>query len=252
MATATLTLSKTDNNKIVTPISATSQVMNIRIRVLHAVDHPEIAQKFYQGQLEVLNEFKIDISKIDSIKEKWWENPGSYMFIAEDIETGEIGAGIRLDVIDPTHPIPLEKALKDPNLDFRLHKHNHILAETCGWWVKKSFSARNLPHILTRAAISVADKLRIKIILGFANPYTKKTIEVFGFHPVNNLGQNATYNYPNKNYPSTVMEFYLTELNNAPKEEIEIINNLRKYPIQKTKEEFKGKLTHIEYDLGIR
>lgn len=251
MATANLT-QKQIKKETTIPTSIIPQKMNLRIRVLHAIDYPEIAQKFYEGQKEVLKEFGVD-GKISSIKDKWWENLGSYMLIVEDIITGEIGAGMRLDVVDPNHPIPLEKALADaePELVTRIHKHDYILAETCGWWVRKSFSERNLPHLLMRAAISVADKLRIRIIVGFFNQYTRNTIEVMGFRPVNNLGKNATFNYPNEKYQSTVMEFYLDELNSLPQEEVEIINWLKKHPVQKFHEEFKERTTNFEYDLRI-
>ncbi|WP_338815277.1 hypothetical protein V9L05_09445 [Bernardetia sp. Wsw4-3y2] len=252
MKTSILT-QKSTKNTITIPTSIIPEKMNLRIRVLHAVDYPEIAQKFYEGQQEVLEEFNVDKSAISSIKESWWENSGSYIFVVEDVVTGEIGAGMRLDVVDPTHPIPLEQALADvePELVTRIHKHNYILAETCGWWVRKSFSERNLPHLLMRAAISVAEKLRIKIILGFFNQYTRKTIEVMGFRPVNNLGENATFNYPNEKYQSTVMEFYLEELNNLPQEEVEMINWLKHHPVQKFHDEFKGRVTNFQYDLRI-
>ncbi len=251
MATATLTQKYTEKHTTL-PISTIPEKMNLRIRVLHAVDYPEIAQKFYEGQKEVLKEFNVD-GKISSIKEKWWENLYSYMIVAEDIETGELGGGMRLDVIDDSHSIPVERALSyvQPDIVDRMHKYDNVLAETCGMWISKRFSERNLPKILMRCSISIASKLRIKVLLGFANQYTRKMTEDMGFTTVKNVGNNGTFAYPDERYTTSLVELYVNEHTNAIPEELEMINWLRKHPVQEVQEECKSRITNFEYDLRI-
>jgi len=232
--------------------------MNIRIRVLHAIDYPEIAKKFQTKHTKVLEEFGLEIG---STKNKWWEYSGSYMVIAEDIDTGEIGAGMRLDMIDATHDIPMEEAIERFNPEFKkiIHKYDNILAEVSALWTTKSFSERKLPARLLRAGISVSSKLRINTLVGFPHESTIKITDKLGFTPVDyidGLGEKGSFNYPykskDKSYKSTLVE--LEDTYNLPtmsEEERDFIVWLRSHPIQKINEEVRGRKTNLEYDLRI-
>ncbi len=229
--------------------------MNIRIRVLHAIDYPEIAKAFQAKHTKVLEEF--GVKGVGSVKNKWWEHSGSYMFIAEDIDTGEIGAGMRLDTIDATHGIPMEEAVERLNPKFKeiLHKYDNILAEACGWWVSKKFSERKLPANLMRTAIAVSSKLRLHTLLGFPNQHTVKITEKFGFTPVDyieGLGKGSINYPPNSEYISTIVELENTDcLPSMTEEERDFVIWLRQHPIQTMNEEVKGRETDLEYDLRI-
>lgn len=253
---ATLQAPQTKNS-FTMPISAIPQKMNLRIRVLHAVDYPEVTKIFRDKHREVLEEFGV-ASKISSAKNKWWEYSGSYLFIAEDIETGEIGAGMRLDVIDPTHNIPMAEAIEKFSPEFAkiVHKYDNILAEACGWWVSKKFSERKLPAHLMRTAIAVSSKLRLNTLLGFPNQHTVKITEKFGFTSIDyikGLEQNGCLNYPPKTeYISTAVELEdIYHLPTMTEEERDLIIWLRQHPIQSIHEEIKGRITNLEYDLRI-
>ncbi len=254
--TATLQAPQTKNIPNI-PTSIIPEKMNLRIRVLHAVDYPEITQIFREKHREVSEEFGV-ASKVGSAKNNWWEHSGSYMFIAEDIETGEIGAGMRLDVIDATHSIPMEDAIKmfSPEFAKIVHKYDNILAEACGWWVSKKFSERQLPAHLMRAAIAVSSKLRLNTLLGFPNQHTVRITEKFGFTPIDyieGLEQNGCVNYPPQSeYVSTAVELEDTHLlPTMTEEERDFVIWLRKHPIQRINEEVKGRMTKLEYDLRI-
>ncbi|WP_338760691.1 hypothetical protein WAF17_14065 [Bernardetia sp. ABR2-2B] len=253
MATATLAFPKTiTENEIKMPTSIIPQKMNLRIRVLHVADYPEIAQKFYEGQKKVLEEF--EVGGVSSIKNEWWKNQYSYMIIIEDVDTGEIGAGMRLDVVDNRHHIPLEGAFShtDQSIIARVHMYDHMLAESCGLWVSKKFSERNLARILTRCAIAIAPKLRIQVILGFVNQYTLKMATEMGFTPVSNVLNNGQIAYPDERYQTTLIEVYVDSLMSAKEEEKALMCWLRTHPCEKIKnEEFRGRITNFEYDLRI-
>ena len=85
MATATLTQKYTEKN-ITLSTSSIPEKRNLRIRVLHAVDYPEVAKECQAKHTKVLEEFGL-ANDIDSSKSKWWENSCSYLFIVEDIDT---------------------------------------------------------------------------------------------------------------------------------------------------------------------
>lgn len=267
MATATQTyptttqVSSKKETKITIPVSIIPQKMNIRIRVLHAIDYPEIAKEFQAKHTKVLEEF--GVKGVGSVKNRWWEHSGSYMFIAEDIDTGEIGAGMRLDVIDATHDIPMEEAIEKfcPQFKNIIHKYDNILAEACALWVDKKFSERKLPAHLMRVAIAVASKLRINTLVSFPHECTLAMTQKLGFTIVDyieDLGEKGAFNYPpkpkkeNEYYKSTIVE--LEDTHNLPtqnSEERDFIIWLRQHPKQEMNEEVKGRITNIKYDLRI-
>jgi 4-cresol dehydrogenase (hydroxylating) len=234
------------------PIKPTryKQQMNLRIRVLHTPLHQDVAMEYYDAQVEVLKEF--GVKAVASIKNKWWENPLAYMFVAEDMDTGEIGAGMRLDVVDSSNPIPIQEALKhiSPDIVERVHKFNHVAAEACGLWVKKHFSERNIPLLLIRAALSVAYKLRIKVIVALLPSHTRPLFEKTGFSRVR-IGYNAEFMYPDDRYLSTAMEIDPISLKDTSEDEKEIILELRKNPTKSEILEMNGYNTVIQYDLKI-
>lgn len=228
------------------------EFMHIKIRVFHALNHAEIARIYTSGQQNVLKEF--GVKGVTSAKRNTWENPNTYLFIAEDAETGEIGAGMRLDVADHKYSLPLEDALKEivPDLSHRIHKFDNIIAEACGWWVKKEFSERRIPKHLLVSAVAISAKLRINVMLGFPHQLTKKITDSLGFEPVRNLGDNnASFYYPDEKYLSTVVELDTVGLTTVPDKEKEKILLLRHNPVQTILVEVGGYKTRIDFDLRL-
>ncbi|MFT6923366.1 MAG: hypothetical protein ACJA1C_002379 [Crocinitomicaceae bacterium] len=233
-------------------ITTKPQNLNFRIRVLHAIDYPEIAQDFNNKHLEVLREFGVD-KQISSVKNNWWESTYSYIIIAEHIESGELGGGMRLDVLNENQSLPVERVLStmQPTVVDRLHFHYNELAETCGMWIGKRFRHRNLPKILMRSSICIASKLRLQILIGLANQYTLKMTEDLGFKVVKDVGHNGTFLYPDERYKTSFVELSLKEFTSKTNGEFGLINRLITKPVQKVQCEFKGKVNRIEYDLRI-
>ncbi len=228
------------------------EFLHLKIRVLHALNHAEIARIYTSGQQNVLKEF--GVKGVTSAKRNTWENPNTYLFLAEDAITGEIGAGMRLDVADMIYTLPLEDALKNivPDLSKRIHKFDNTIAEACGWWVKKEFSERRIPKHLLVSAIAVAPKLRINVMLGFPHQITKKITDSLGFESVRNLGDNnASFYYPNEQYLSTVVELDTVTLKTMPEEEKSKVLLLRQNPIQTILVEVGGYKTRFDFDLRL-
>jgi hypothetical protein len=226
--------------------------MHIRIRVFHAQNHAEIAKIYTSGQQDVLKEF--NVTGVTSAKKNSWENENSYIFVAENVKTGEIGAGMRLDVADAGHKLPLEMALENivPDLSQRIHRFDNIIAEACGWWVKKDFSERKLPKLLLIAGMSVATKLRISYIVAFPHQHTIGIMTNVGFAIAKTVGENnGQFTYPNETYLSTVVELNAITLDNVPEHEKERIIALRANPVQSFEYEHKGYYTKIDFDLRL-
>jgi len=224
---------------------------NIRVKLLHTAQHPTIANQFLNGQKKALKTFKIE--GINSIKNNWRKNPLTYMLVAEDVVTRELCAGLRLDVVDPSNPIPVVDALKhiSPSIVPRIHKYNYVLAELCGLWVHKDYRGLELPLILVRSALSVCSKLRISILLVLAASHSKHFLKPFGFSLVNELPNNAAFNYPDKRYVSYLMELELFGDYSFSDKEEKAIDNLRKNPHYVVYGQIKNTTFTIEYDLRL-
>lgn len=228
------------------------EFMHVRIRVFHALNQDIIAKAYTLKQQEVLKEFGVE--GVSSAKQNIADNANAYFFLVENAKTGEIGAGMRLEVADSISQLPLEVALKDlaKDLPQRIHRFDNIIAEACGWWTDSSYSERRLPKHLLASAVAVAPKLRIKVMLGFPHTITKKITDSLGFTNVRNLGDGGSFLYPNDKYVSTVVELDTITLNTMAEEEREKIITLRENPVQtfiiSTKE---GYFTRIDFDLRL-
>lgn len=227
--------------------------MNFRIRVLRAIDYPEIAQEYRRKHHGVLEKYEV-AGKIDSLRINWWHYLGSYLVIAEEKDTGEIVAGIRLDIKSKNYTISMEDALKKLSTDFvrRVQEYDDNLAEACGWWVHEKYSKIQLPFHLLRAGVVVSTKLGIKSIIGFPHQYSINITQKLGFTIVDDIGDQGSFIYPDERYKSSVVEINDThQLDSLNENERNIIMSLRENPNQKLIVESNGIISNIEYDLEI-
>ncbi|WP_133259744.1 hypothetical protein [Pseudochryseolinea flava] len=201
------------------------------IRMLRSVDHPGVAQQFAQEQKEVLRAF--GVTGVTSAKQAWQSDPNTYMFIAEDVNSGEMVAGMRLDRESDAKPIPMSEALTKISSEFRDLVENLRplgLAEGCGWWVKDGYAGMGLPGILLRAGVSASPRLGINYIFGFPHQHTKPIMSKYGFIAVDVIGDNGSFVYPDDRYRSTVVELNTQTLHTTPRAERERIFTLRSNP----------------------
>lgn len=219
------------------------------IRMLRAIDHPEIARQFAIEQQQVLKLF--GVNGVTSASQAWQQDANTYMFIAEDLSTGELVAGMRLDMQTDEKQIPMAQALHGVSTEF-IDVVNTLkplgLAEGCGWWVKTGYGGLGLPGILLRAGVSVSPQLGINYIVGFPHQHTKPIMSRYGFIAMDVIGDNGSFMYPDERYRSTVVELNTHTLHTTPREERMRIVNLRNNPQLQTME---GELS-LQYHLTNR
>ena len=224
------------------------RVKDINIKVLRAVDHPEIAKVFDAKQRDVYGEF--DMRYDYSIRERWYEDPLSYMIIAENKADGKIGAGIRLEVADLHTTLSIENAtgIYDREIESVVEKYkDEGIAEACGLWVGKSFSERGLPKILLRALIVASSFLRVKHLIAIANRQTDDLMKKIGFYTLTDIGSHGQIHYLNR--ASEMMMIDTDCLPYTDEEEKDTIFDLREFPIQSRTAYHKRYVNHIHYDL---
>lgn len=225
------------------------QQKEFAIRMLRAIDYPEVAQQFAREQQNVLKLF--GVNGVTSASQPWQEDPNTYMFVAEDLSIGEMVAGMRLDMQTDDKPIPMAQALNAVSEEF-IDVVNTLkplgLAEGCGWWVKTGYAGLGLPGILLRAGVSVSPHLGINFIVGFPHQHTKPIMSKYGFIAMDVIGDNGSFMYPDDRYRSTVVELNTQTLHTTPREERERIVMLRNNPVMQATE---GKLS-LQYHLTYR
>lgn len=206
--------------------------------MLRSVDHPQVAERFAKEQSSVLKMF--GVTGVTSAKQAWQSDPNTYMFVAEDALTGELVAGMRLDMESESKPIPMLEALTKISSEFGDVVNNLRplgLAEGCGWWVKEGYAGLGLPGILLRAGVSVSPRLGINYIFGFPHQHTKPIMSKYGFIALDVIGENGSFTYPDDRYKSTVVELNTQTLHTTPRAERERIFSLRSNPVLEAQED---------------
>jgi hypothetical protein len=207
------------------------------IRMLRSLDHPDVAQQFASEQCAVLKLF--DVTGITSAKQAWQSDPNTYMFIAEEASTGQMVAGMRLDMESDFKSIPMSEALTKVSDEFRDLVDNLKplgLAEGCGLWVKEGYAGLGLPSILVRACVSASTRLGVNYLFSFPHQHTRPMMSRYGFTTVDVIGDNGAFSYPDNRYRSTVVELNARTLHTTPKVERDRIFSLRGNPEMEVKE----------------
>lgn len=224
----------------------------IKLRAFRAVNETESCLKYVEGHVRVLTDY--GIVNVTSNNLAWIENPMVYGVIAEN-EEGEMVGGIKVQVSDGIHPLPVEEAVGDidPNVH-RLVEHyakDYGVGELCGLWNAKKVAGIGLSIILVRAGISIINQLNFKIMVGICAEYTLPMFTSVGFVVDNGLGDQGKFIYPNENYIARVLGILNAEtMETAHPCERDIILNLRNNPRQKRIETEKGEL-EVYYNLVL-
>ncbi|HLV53771.1 MAG TPA: hypothetical protein VKY29_07115, partial [Cryomorphaceae bacterium] len=88
----------------------------IHLRAYKAIEEESSCMKFAYGHRKVLEE--VDFGNISTNNYDWVYNPNVYVIEAVDSQTKELLGGIRVQVADGEHLLPVEEALykQDPRI----------------------------------------------------------------------------------------------------------------------------------------
>jgi hypothetical protein len=179
--------------------------MKIRFKAFHAVASPEICQEFSDAHVQVLRDY--GITNITSNNQEWMTLDCVYGIAAYN-EQGKIIGGIRLQMSDGIHHLPVEKAIgkMDPKIHDIVHGFLHDgVGELNALWNAKEAAGMGLSLLLTRAGIAMSNQVNCSIMLGICADYTLDMFRRVGFVVNNNLGNEGTFVYPNENYVARVL-----------------------------------------------
>jgi hypothetical protein len=171
--------------------------MNVTVTTYRAIDHPDICEAFIEGHIAVLEDF--GIQNVTSNTREWMKDPGVYVVVAVNDETGELIGGVRVQIYDGKNSLPIQRALED--LDPRINdivreRHHEGVSEGCGLWNSKRVFGRGISYILTRCSVALAGLLPVKTLLALSAPYTRETAMERGYNILDTIGDHGYFDYP--------------------------------------------------------
>ncbi|MEO8151098.1 MAG: hypothetical protein ABI723_25925 [Bacteroidia bacterium] len=223
-------------------------------RAFRAIEDPELSQRFLDGHVSVLKDY--GITNITSNNSEWMKWKCVYGIVAEK-EDGTIIGGIRIQLADGMHLLPVEKAIghMDPNIHNIVNKYiDEGVGELCALWNAKEVAGLGLSLLLTRAGISMVNQVSCKTLMGICADYTMKMFRKVGFVVDNSLGENGEFVYPNKNYVARVLGILnASDLSTAEAIDQQRMESLRNDPGQRfTESGPDGIEIDINYSLFIK
>lgn len=226
----------------------------IRIRAFRATDEPETCEKFIEGHIRVLKSFKITM--ITSAKAEWIEDPNTYVLVAEDIETGKVLGGARIQIASAKYPLPVETAIGKIDSSIYSVVKNYSkegTGELCGLWNSREIAGMGIGStFLIRTAVSITLQLNLKTLFALCAPYIVEIALKTGFHIATFLGDNGTFYYPKEGLIATVAVIPdITTLQSADTNEKLKILSLRENLKQTRLEEGRREPFPLEYDLTL-
>lgn len=226
----------------------------LKLRAFKAIDDPESCAKFLKGHGDILT--SIGVNKVTSSKATWVDNPGTYVIVVEDSESGDVMGGARVDTTYGTHPLPIEDAtgyMDEKVYEVVKREAPEGAGEICGLWNSRKVAGMGFGSLfLTRAAVAIASKVQVNNLFALCAPYTVATAEYFGYSILTEVGNEGTFYYPKLDLLATAMLLKGTNtLDQAEELERNRIFSLRKDPNQLFTEENRRREVTIQYDLEI-
>jgi hypothetical protein len=200
------------------------------------------------------------IKQVTSANMSWLSNPGVYVIVVEELNTGKIIGGTRIHVANEIQTLPFVEGLEkmDPKVKELVDQYAlKGTGELCGLWTDRESTGQGLSIILTdagvaEAGIALAHHLKLRSLFVLCAPWTVRMAMNAGFRVQKNVGDQGKFPYPKPDLLATLLFIPDNEnLESASPDERERIYDLRKHPRQvKTEHGPKGDL-EIEYDLSI-
>jgi hypothetical protein len=228
--------------------------MKLRFRAFKAIENRQLCEKYLEGHIQVLINY--GITNITTNNKDWMDWDFVYCVIAEK-EDGTIVGGVRTQIADGIHQLPVEKAIgkMDPKIhDIVKHYQTEGVGELCALWNAKEVAGIGLSIMLVRAGIAMLNQVKCNTLMGICADYTLKMFRKVGFVVDNELGDKGEFIYPNENYVARVLGILnAKELSTAEDFDREKMLDLRRNPEQECIEKGANDITiEIEYLLLLK
>lgn len=225
---------------------------NYKIFAFRAIDEPELCKQYIEGHVKVLIDY--GITNITTNNNIWIKNPHIYCVVAQDSISKKLIGGVRIQIADGIHPLPVEEAIgkMDKTIHQKVNQYalNGGIGESCGLWISKNVKNLGISRYLMWASVSSANQLNFNTMLGICAGYTLKLFGEIGFVIDDSLGDHGDFPYPNDDYIAHVIGILnAITMETANQSDKDIMVSLRNNPIQDRIETNKGYKSNISYQL---
>ncbi|MEM6264606.1 MAG: hypothetical protein AAGI38_18990 [Bacteroidota bacterium] len=151
------------------------------------------------------------IPSVTSTDEKWMENPDIHAIVMQDISTGQLLGGIRVQQPSSTHLLPMEEAMiqSTPHLYSPVKKmlqdSGVPYAELSGQWVSDHVRSRGLNVFMIKEGMKLARNLGISHLYAFVEKRSKIIGDRLKFDFLEEFGENGSFIYPLPNIESIIL-----------------------------------------------
>ena len=225
---------------------------NYKVFAFRAVDEPDLCSQYIACHIKVLTDY--GITNITTNNSIWVKNPHIYCVVAQDIKSMELVGGVRIQIADGVHLLPVEEAIgkMDKTIHNKVNQYalNGGIGESCGLWISKKVKNLGISRYLMWASISSANQLNFNTMLGICAGYTLKLFGEIGFVIDESLGDHGDFPYPNSDYIAHVIGILnAITIETADQSDKDVMLSLRKNPIQNRIETNKNFKSNISYQL---
>lgn len=179
----------------------------LKVRTFKATEDLDSCVKFAEGHANVLKDY--GITKVTSSRNDWFHNPGVYVVLVEDDETGEVVGGERIHFANNVQPLPIEDAISI--VDKAIHPlvasyaDQKLTGELCGLWNARSIAGMGVSYFLTKLGVAIAHRLGMDSLFVLCAPYTVSMCQDAGFSIETSIGNKGTFVYPKLDLIATAL-----------------------------------------------
>jgi len=218
-----------------------------------AINDREACDRFEEGHIGILKAYGIEtITTNNSI---WKFDPNVWVIMVEEMETGNLIGGIRVQKYDGKNELPMVKAIA--HLDGRIAgeidaEFSKGTGECCGMWVSRKGFGKGIAPLLCRASVVISDQIGVQSLFCLVAHYTLEMVKDIGFKVMTHLGDEGHFQYPDERYKAYAMKFDdILDVSAALPTEQERYLSLRLNRKQTHVELSQGKEVHVNYNFDL-
>lgn len=225
------------------------------IRIFKALTEPHSCLAYMKGHQQVLKAFGIQM--ITSNNNKWVNNPGMYVIVAESLDNGEMMAGIRIQLARGNQRLPIEIATGEVDSRVydlvKIYDDQGLTGEITALWNARKHKGIGFSKLLIAASSSVLNQLKMTSILGLCDTRNLQTMTMNGGYCIeSSIGNGGYFYYPKQNLIAWAIILKDPDVINLASPEIQdLIFDLRKRPIQNKIFKVEGDTLEIDFKLKI-
>jgi hypothetical protein len=228
-------------------------MLKLKFTAFHPIKDTKLSERYIAGHRKVLEDY--GITNITSNNRIWLDMESVYGIVAEN-EEGELVGGIRIQMADGVHPLPVEKAIG--YMDARIYDivkkyFDNGVGEISALWNAKQVAGYSVSVFLIRAVVSITNQFGCNTLVGLCGEHTLQMLTNVGFVVDKTLGMEGGFYYPKEDFIARVLGILNSKnLDTAKEEDKQRMFELRNNPVQHYQEIGRRGIVDIDYDLNLK